>query len=273
MTLFRCKAVVIVTWLLFLLTGFAAAQSSAASTAATPTKPANSAARAKHHGVSKPAPVPEPPAPPPTPAQMPPTAPQVTYSNGLLTIVANNSTLSDILRAVAARTGASLDAPPQLTSERVVAHIGPASPREVLSDLLTGPRIDYILVGSDADPNGVRSIILTPNQAGGANTNVAMAQPAPAPVTSADQEDDDDESSSQPESPPPGRVQPSPGRRQFVQPQPAEQTAQPVQPVPQTGGEGGGQQQVKTPEQLLDQLRKMQQQPPTGSPQNPNDQR
>ncbi len=205
-----------------------------------------------------------------TPEQMAPTAPQVTYSNGLLTIVANNSTLSDVLRAVAARTGASLDAPPQLTSERVAARIGPASPREVLSDLLTGPRFDYILVGSDADPNGVRNIILTPNQSSAsAGTSVAMAQPAPQPAPAADQEDDDDDqaSTAAPESPPPGRMQPSPGRRQFVQPQPPDQVAQPT-----GGGEGGApQQQVKTPEQLLEQLRKMQQQPPPS--QQPNDQR
>jgi hypothetical protein len=275
MTLFWRKAAVITTWLPLLLMGSAAAQNAATSVPAPaakqPTRQA--AARPKHHGTSKPSPVvPEPPAPAPvplTPEQMAPTAPQVTYSNGLLTIVANNSTLSDILRAVAARTGASLDAPPQLTSERVAARIGPASPREVLSDLLTGPRFDYILVGSDGDPNGVRNIILTPNQSSAsAGASVAMAQPGPQPAPAADQEDDDDDqaSTAAPESPPPGRMQPSPGRRQFVQPQPPDQVAQPT-----GGGEGGGQQQVKTPEQLLEQLRKIQQQPPPS--QQPNDQR
>lgn len=201
---------------------------------------------------------------------MPPTSPQVTYNNGLLTIVANNSTLSDILRAVASHTGATVEAPAQLTSERVAAHIGPASPREVLSDLLTGPGFDFILVGADGDPNAVRNIILTPNQ--GSNTNnVAMAQPAPQPAPAAEQDDDDeDQGAPEPESPAPGRVPPS-GRRQFTQPQPADQATQPAQPP--SGGEGGGpqQQQVKTPEQLLEQLRKMQQQGPP-QPQQPNDQ-
>jgi len=280
MTLFRCKAAAIVLGLLFLLTGLAAAQAPAASTAVIATKPAKSAVRPKHHGVSKPAPVPEPPAPPPPPptlAQMPPAAPQVTYNNGLLTIVSSNSTLADILRAVAARTGASLDAPPQLTSERVAVHLGPATPREVLSDLLTGPRIDYILVGADGDPDGVRNIILTANQAGAANSSVAMARPAPTPAPS--QDDDDDESSSEPESPPPGGAQrPTEGRRQFVQPQPSEMV-QPVGPQPAGSGESGNSQQpVKTPEQLLEQLRRMQQPPNTPTPapspsQQPSDQR
>ena len=264
MTLFRRKAAVIIAGLPVLLTGFATAQTAVAPAPATVTKSA-AVARPKHHGVSKPSPAvpePPPPAPPPTPAQMPPTTPQVTYSNGLLTIVANNSTLSDVLHAVAS-THRRHSGGARTTDLRAggAAHIGPASPREVLTDLLTGPGFDYILVGSDADPNGVRNIILTPNQPSG-GASVAMAQPAPQPAPAAEQEDDDDDQASAATSPPTGRVepQPSPGRRQFTQPQPPDQTAQPAQPAQPTG-EGGNPQQVKTPEQLLEQLRKMQQPP------------
>src|SRR5881409_4274490 len=55
------------------------------------------------------APAPQPPPPPPPPPtleQMPASAPQVFFRNGQLTIVARNSTLGDILRAVHTQTGA-----------------------------------------------------------------------------------------------------------------------------------------------------------------------
>src|SRR5262249_49379553 len=57
----------------------------------------------------QPAPQPAPPPPPLTLAQMPAVAPQVTFQNGQLTIIAPNSTLGDILRAVHARTGAEVE--------------------------------------------------------------------------------------------------------------------------------------------------------------------
>lgn len=193
---------------------------------------------------------------------MPPAPPQVTYSNGLLTIVANNSTLSDILHAVSARTGASVDAPPQLGAERVAARIGPGTPREVLSDLLNGPGVDYILLGSDGDPNGVRSIILSPNQASpGPGTAVAQRQPVRA-VTPPQEEIEDEvagEPQFQPENPQPAQVPPA---QQTFGPQPPYgQQLPPDQMVgPPTSFRGGQQPQVKTPEQLLQELRRMQQQ-------------
>ena len=191
---------------------------------------------------------------------MPPAPPQVTYSSGLLTIVANNSTLSDILRAVSARTGASVDVPPQLGAERVAARIGPGTPREVLSDLLSGPGVDYILLGSDGDPNAVRSIILSPTQSS-PSASAAMAQGHPVRTVTPPQEEVDDELAGepqfQPENPP---AQQAPPPQQTLMPPPS-----PGQPLPADQGQqpsfrGGQQPQVKTPEQLLEELRKMQQQ-------------
>ncbi len=193
---------------------------------------------------------------------MPPTPPQVTYSNGLLTIVANNSTLSDILHAVSARTGADVDMPPQLGGERVAARIGPGTPRDVLSDLLSGPHFDYILLGSDGDPNAVRSIILSPNQPSSpSSASPAVAQRQPVRTVTPPQEEIEDEAAGeaqfQPENPPP--AQPPPPPQQTLGP-----AGQPLPPNPTAGQEpsfrGGQQPQVKTPEQLLEELRKMQQQ-------------
>ena len=65
---------------------------------------------------------------------MPAVPPKVSFSGGMLTIVAENSTLSDILRAVKAQTGAAVEIPPNAT-ERVVTHLGPGAPRDVLSSL------------------------------------------------------------------------------------------------------------------------------------------
>jgi len=236
--------------------------------AQTPASPAPAAAKAGHAGVhkrvaSKPAPAPETPPPPPaplTPEQMPPVPPQVTYSNGLLTIVATNSTLADVLQAVSARIGASVDAPARLTGERVAARLGPGAPREVLSDLLRGPRFDYILVGSDRDPNGVRDIILAPNQSSPSAT-VAQVQARPVSPVQEEMDEEVEEEPAQPEPQPPPPAQQSPRHRPFVQQQPPDQTVV-SPPTPSEGAQQPQQPQVKTPEQLLQQLRNLQQNPP-----------
>src|ERR1700693_5969604 len=59
----------------------------------------------------EPPPPPAPPPPPPTLEQMPAVPPKVRFINGLLTIVAENSTLNDVLRAVRAQTGAAVEIP------------------------------------------------------------------------------------------------------------------------------------------------------------------
>jgi hypothetical protein len=97
--------------------------------------------------------------------QMPTVAPLVTYQEGLLTIVAHNCTLADVLRAIHKQTGADLDIPPGAT-ERVVADLGPGSAREVIADLLNGTHFNYVMVGSTADPTAVQSIALTPKTGG-----------------------------------------------------------------------------------------------------------
>ena len=160
------------------------------------------------------------------PEQMPPVAPLVTYRNGLLSIVAENSTLSDILHAVAARTGATVDAPANLAGQRVAARLGPGAPREVMADLLTG--LDYIVVGASNDPDAIRSIIVSNSSPAGR-----------APVAP----------------PPPPPPQPS----EPVEPEPTA-TQQPPQALPQGESNTKVPAQAKTPEELLEELRKLQEQ-------------
>ena len=131
--------------------------------AATP--PPN--AHARHKKAAPVAEVPAtPPAPPPTLEQSAPTPPRVSFQNGLLTIDATNSTLSQVLRAVQSRTGASIDIPGGAGSERVVAQLGPGLPRDVLNTLLNGSKFDYVILGVTGNPGAVEKVILTPRQAG-----------------------------------------------------------------------------------------------------------
>lgn len=107
--------------------------------------------------------------------QVPPVPPQVTYTNGQLTIVAHNSTLGDVLRAVHKQTGADVELPSNLT-DRVVTDLGPGPPRDVLTTLLNGSHFDYVMLGSPSDPTHIERLVLTARSA----PETASAAPAPA---------------------------------------------------------------------------------------------
>jgi hypothetical protein len=95
-----------------------------------------------------------------TPEQRPAAVPLVIYMNGKLSITAKNSTLGDILRAVAAKTGAAIDIPDN-ANERVVSQLGPAPARDVMASLLNGSHFNYVMVGTENDPNAVARVVLT----------------------------------------------------------------------------------------------------------------
>ncbi len=144
---------------------------------------ANVAYASQRHVQDKPrkaeeaAPEPEP-APPLTLQEMPASPPQVSYQNGQLTIVSRNSTLGDILRAVRAQTGATVDMTGN-ANERVVGQMGPGSPHDVLAQLLNGSDFNYVILGSAADSNRIERVVLTPKPA------ASSADSAPAPVNMA----------------------------------------------------------------------------------------
>src|SRR5215471_20175479 len=97
--------------------------------------------------------------------QMPAVAPTVTYQGGQLTIVAPNSTLGDVLRAIHKQTGANVDVPTNAT-ERVAVRLGPAPAPDVLASLLNGSHFNYIVLGSATDRNVVSQVLLTPKTGG-----------------------------------------------------------------------------------------------------------
>ena len=95
------------------------------------------------------------------PEQTLPQPPEIAWDGKQLTIDAENSRLSDILLAIRAKTGASVDFPGGATSERVAVHLGPAPVREVLSSLLYGTDFDYVIQSTDDDEDGLRSVVVT----------------------------------------------------------------------------------------------------------------
>ena len=65
-----------------------------------------------------------------------------------------------MLKAVQSATGASVDSP-GFASERVYVKLGPGEPRDILASLLNGSRYDYIMIGSQQQPNSVARVMLT----------------------------------------------------------------------------------------------------------------
>jgi hypothetical protein len=106
---------------------------------------------------------------------IPAVAPQVNYQSGELTIVAPNSTLGDILRAVRKQTAAEIEIPPN-ANERVVTHLGPGPARAVVAELLNGSKFNYVLLGSASDATQLTRVVLVAKTSDATGTN-AQAQP------------------------------------------------------------------------------------------------
>jgi len=187
---------------------------------------------------------------PPLPQEMPPVAPTVTYRGGQLTIIAQNSTLQDILTEVHKATGAAIDAPAVAAGERVATRLGPGEPRDVLAALLNGSRFDYILLGSPENPGGVRRLILSPRSGGGA---VAAEAPGSPPG----------EMFSRPaERPAPGArtLPPDTSEGEEAAPEETVEPAEQVPPEAEPQAVPPQQQEVKSPEQLQEELRQHEEQ-------------
>jgi hypothetical protein len=103
-------------------------------------------------------------------------APIVAYENGLLTIVAENVPLSEVMTALHNVMGTEIELPAGASDDRVWARLGPGPARKVLSDLLSNTDLNYIIQGSASDADGIQSVALTahtvdvtPSQGGASN--------------------------------------------------------------------------------------------------------
>src|SRR6266481_1806823 len=105
-----------------------------------------------------------------------PSRQQVSYEDGQLTIVAENSKLGDILAAVSERMGADIEIPASASDERIWVRLGPGPARRVLAALLGGTDLDYIIQASETDPEGIQSVLLAPRTKAAAV--VASGRPA-----------------------------------------------------------------------------------------------
>ena len=88
--------------------------------------------------------------------------PRVTYKDGQLTIIAVNSSLSEVMTELRKVLGTDIDLPPSAAGERIWVHLGPGPARRVLRDLLDGMEFNYVIQASETDENGVQSVLLTP---------------------------------------------------------------------------------------------------------------
>ena len=102
--------------------------------------------------------------PRPSPATaLPPTvkAPQVSYEDGQLTVIAENSLLSDVMKALRQALGADIDLPASVVDQHIWVHLGPGPASRVLRDLLDSTEFNYVIQASESDPDGIRSVLLT----------------------------------------------------------------------------------------------------------------
>jgi len=112
----------------------------------------------------------------------------VNFQNSRLTIWANKATLAEVLSEISRQTGAEIPIPSEAGQDQVIANLGPAPARDVLTALLNGSRFNFILVGSDRDATQLKSVILSARGEGVSQpaieipaTPVAQSDPEPPP--------------------------------------------------------------------------------------------
>ncbi len=185
--------------------------------------------------------------------QLPEHRARVQFAGHTLQVTADNSSLNQILREIQRVTGLKISG--GVTDERVYGSYGPAETSAVLSALLGGTGSNMLLIVDRH--NMPTELILTPRQGG---------PTPPSPNTGRDEREDRDEN---PDTPPQlsQRVQrePTPPPQQppveappTAPPPAAVQADQPAAATTTDQSPNG----VKTPQQIYEQLLKLQQQQP-----------
>lgn len=220
----------------------------AQSVAIRPEKPLTPPAKAAKPSPAVPAAAPSLLSAPPEPAK-------VSLASGKLSVEANNSSLSQILRQIAKAGGMRIDGLQTggNADPRVFGSYGPGAPRDVLSDLLNGTSYNVLMMGNTAA--GIpREMALSLRGAAGV--------PNPAhrpPATAQDSESEDDAQ--------PAADTTDTGDTDDVQSngsaaEPESNLVPPAgvhenEPITPPEGAPGAQQKVKTPEEILQELQNM----------------
>jgi len=100
-----------------------------------------------------------------------PSAPEVTYHDGQLAIRSQGSTLAEVLKAIAQKTGAVIEVPAGGGMERVFERAGPANTDAVLRRLLTGSDFNFVILTPPQTPHKPARVLLFARVAGGAGVD------------------------------------------------------------------------------------------------------
>jgi hypothetical protein len=158
----------------------------------------------------------------------PPTPATIDVDGDTLSIKATNASLTDVLRQVASRTGMQIEG--NSRDERVYGVYGPGSPSEVLTSLLYDSGYNVLMVGETG--NGApRRLVLSPR-------TLSASIPAASPTSGHDEDDDE-----------------TPAEAAPVQTAPP-----PFVPGAAQGASTTAPGQVKTPQQMLQELQRLNQQ-------------
>jgi hypothetical protein len=114
-------------------------------------------------------------APPPAPATAPslldqPAQPaKMSLNSGKLTVLADNSSLSEILHQISHASGMKIEGLQSAgnADQRIFGSYGPGAPRDVLSDLLSGSGYNVLMLG-ETSSGAPRELALTSRSAPGA---------------------------------------------------------------------------------------------------------
>ena len=112
----------------------------------------------------------EPPAPPPPILD-------VHFQNGVMSVHAERTNLAAVLTEIRKQTGGDIAIPAGAEQEPVIAKLGPAPARDVITALLNGSRYNFVMIGWD-NGSSLSRLILTPKGGG------VVTPPPPAPANS-----------------------------------------------------------------------------------------
>ncbi|HJT53402.1 MAG TPA: hypothetical protein VJ848_06090 [Candidatus Angelobacter sp.] len=104
----------------------------------------------------------------------------VNYRNGLLSVVAERAELGKVLQLVGSKIGTSIEVAPEITTDPVIAYISQATPTQVLAQLLDGPQLEYIVMGSDESGHVLNRVIVRKRSSFARQPLVAVKAPSTA---------------------------------------------------------------------------------------------
>jgi hypothetical protein len=181
----------------------------------------------------------------------------VELNGGLLSVAADNSSLNQILREIGRLTGMKITG--GVTDERVYGSYGPAETSAVLTTLLGGTGSNMLLI--EDDRRAPQELVLTPRQGGPTPPNPSASRDA------GEERNIDLPPQLAPRYGRPGMMgipRPPPAPSEISPPAATPDASQPTQAAPMLPPAATTTQEspngVKTPQQIYDQLLRMQQQ-------------